>query len=303
MFKFFKSKFKKISDKIKKLSIGLKLKNLFSKKIDEDLFNELEKLFYESDLGARLSLELTDKIKKILKKNPEFKFEDIIEILKKDLLNEIVEYKEKDIKKPHVIMVVGVNGAGKTTTIAKLANYYKNQNKKVLLVAADTYRAAAVDQLDIWAKRLDIDIVKSNQGSDAASCVFDGLTKAKSKDIDIVIIDTAGRLHTKINLMQELEKISRISKKVIETAPDETILVIDATSGQNAIDQAKTFNSYTPISSIFLSKLDGTSKGGIVIAIQKDLQKPIQFIGIGEKIDDIEVFDPISFIDALLKVD
>jgi fused signal recognition particle receptor len=199
-------------------------------------------------------------------------------------------------------MVVGVNGAGKTTTIAKLANFYKNQDKKVLLVAADTYRAAAVDQLDIWAKKLEIDIVKSNKGADAASTVFDGLTKAKSKDIDIVIIDTAGRLHTKTNLMQELEKISRVSKKVIENSPNETILVIDATTGQNAIDQAKTFNSYTTISSIFLSKLDGTSKGGIVIAIQKDLKIPIQFIGVGEKIDDIEIFDSISFVDTLLKV-
>ncbi|NGX56343.1 MAG: Signal recognition particle receptor FtsY [Candidatus Anoxychlamydiales bacterium] len=302
MFNFFKSKFKKISEKLKKISIGNKLKNLFSKKIDEDLFFELEKLFYESDLGAKLSIELSEKIKEIIKKNPNFKFEDIIEIIKKDLLNEIVKEDEKTIKKPHVIMVVGVNGAGKTTSIAKLANYYKSQNKKVLIAAADTYRAAAVDQIDIWAKKLNIDIVKSTQGSDPAACVFDAITSATKKDIDIVIIDTAGRLHTKIDLMQELNKISRVSKKVISDAPHETILVLDATTGQNALDQAKIFNSYAPITSIFLTKLDGTAKGGIVISIQKELKIPIKFVGIGEKADDIEIFDPTAFIETLLSI-
>jgi fused signal recognition particle receptor len=303
MFKFFKSKIKKITLSLKRLSIGKKLKELFSKKIDTNLFEELEKLFYESDLGVKLSCQLTDKIKDILRKNPNIQTNEILEIIKKELLKEIIFYQEKGLKKLHVIMIVGVNGSGKTTSIAKIAKYYQDQEKKVLLIAADTYRAAAIEQLEIWAKKLNIDIIKSTRGSDPSSVVFDGLCAAKARDIDIVIIDTAGRLHTNINLMQELEKIKRVSNKIIENAPHETILIVDATTGQNGIDQAKIFNNYTPISSIFLTKLDGSAKGGIVLSIQKELKVPIKWIGIGEKLEDISSFDPEKFIDDLLSTE
>jgi len=303
MFKFFKSKLKKVAISLKKFSIGRKLKALFSKKVDDSLFDELEKLCYESDLGVKISVELTDKVREILKKDPNTSAEEILKILKDELLNDIIEYKEIERKKPHVIMIVGVNGSGKTTSIAKVAKHYKDQKKSVLLIAADTYRAAAVDQLDSWAKKIDVDIVKSKQGSDPSSVVFDGLTAALNRDIDIVIIDTAGRLHTKTNLMQELEKIKRVSNKVIENSPHETLLVVDATSGQNGVDGAKIFNSYTPISSIFLTKLDGSAKGGIVLSIQKEIKVPIQWIGLGESLDDISPFRAKEFIDDLLSTD
>ncbi|NGX33766.1 MAG: Signal recognition particle receptor FtsY [Candidatus Anoxychlamydiales bacterium] len=303
MFKFFKSKLKKLSISLKKFSIGRKLKSLFSKKNDKTLFDELEKLFYESDLGVKISIELTDKVREILKKDPNTSADEILKILKTELLNEVIEKKEIDLKKPHVVMIVGVNGSGKTTSIAKVANYYKDLGKKVLLIAADTYRAAAVEQLSSWAQKIGVDIVKSKQGSDPSSVVFDGLTAAKNRDIDIVIIDTAGRLHTKINLMQELEKIKRVSNNVIENSPHETLLVVDATSGQNGVDAAKIFNSYTPISSIFLTKLDGTAKGGIVLSIQKEIKVPIKWIGLGETLNDITDFDAKDFIEDLLSTD
>lgn len=303
MFKFFKSKIKKIALSLKRLSIGKKIKELFSKKIDDNLFEELEKLFYESDLGVTLSCDLTQKIKDIIKKDPNIKINEILDILKKELIKETIQYQEVELKKPHVIMVVGVNGSGKTTSIAKIAKYYQDLGKTVLLIAADTYRAAAVDQLETWANRLGIDIIKSLRGSDPSSVVFDGLTAAKARGVDVVIIDTAGRLHTKTNLMQELEKIKRVANKVIENTPHETILIIDATTGQNGVDQARVFNSYTPISSIFLTKLDGTAKGGIVLAIQKELKVPIKWIGVGEKLEDIDNFDAEKFIDDLLSIE
>ncbi|NGX48930.1 MAG: Signal recognition particle receptor FtsY [Candidatus Anoxychlamydiales bacterium] len=303
MFKFFKSKLKKVAISLKKFSIGRKLKALFSKKLDASLFEELEKLFYESDLGVKIALELTDKVREILKKDPDTSSDEILKILKAELLNDIIEYEEVEKKKPHVIMIVGVNGSGKTTSIAKIAKHYKDEGKKVLLIAADTYRAAAVDQLASWAEKTDVDIVKSKQGSDPSSVVFDGLTAALNRDVDIVIIDTAGRLHTKTGLMQELEKLKRVSNKVIENSPHETLLVVDATSGQNGVDGAKIFNSYTPISSIFLTKLDGTAKGGIVLSIQKEIKVPIQWIGLGEKLGDITAFNAKEFVDDLLSTE
>lgn len=303
MFKFFKSKIKKIALSLKKFSIGKKIKELFSRKPDASLFEELEKLFYESDLGVALSCELTEKIKKILKDAPDTDFNEILKILKQELLKQTIPYQELELKKPHVIMIVGVNGSGKTTSIAKLANYYKEEGKNVLLIAADTYRAAAVDQLEVWANKIGIDIIKSLRGSDPSAVVFDGLTAAKARDADVVIIDTAGRLHTKTNLMQELEKIKRVANKVIENTPNETILVIDATTGQNGVDQARIFNNYTPISSIFLSKLDGTAKGGIVLSVQKELKVPIKWIGIGEKLEDIQHFDAEKFLDDLFSIE
>jgi len=303
MFKFFKSKLKKITLSLKRLSIGKKIKDLFSKNKDPIFFEELEKLFYESDLGVSLSCELTEKIKELLKKDPNIKINDVLNIIKKELLKKTLQYQEIELKKPHVIMIVGVNGSGKTTSIAKLAKYYQDLEKKVLLIAADTYRAAAVDQLEEWAKKIDVEIIKSLKGSDPSSVVFDGLSAAKARDIDIVIIDTAGRLHTKTNLMQELEKIKRVSNKVLGNTPHEIILVVDATTGQNGVDQAKIFNNYTPISSIFLTKLDGTAKGGIVLSIQKELKVPIKWIGTGEKFQDLTKFDAKKFLDDLLSME
>lgn len=300
MFKFIK---RKITSIFSKFSIGKKLKNLFSRKIDDSLFEDLEKLFYESDLGVRLSVDLTEKIKAILKKDPDLKIDEILNILKNELKKEKVEFKDVEMKKPHVIMIVGVNGGGKTTSIAKLAHYYKKQNKKVLLIAADTFRAAAVDQLSNWAKKVDVDIIKSQIGADPSAVVFDGLKAALSRDIDIVLIDTAGRLHTKTDLMQELEKIKKVSSKVVENSPHETILIVDATTGQNAIDQARIFNSYTPITSIFLTKLDGSAKGGIVLSIQKQINASVKWIGTGEKMEDISKFSFDIFIDDLLSLE
>jgi fused signal recognition particle receptor len=303
MFSFFKSKIKSITNFIKKFSIGKKIKALFSQEINDKLFDEFEKLLYESDLGIKISSDLTLKLKDIFKKNNNLKIDEIIKIIKNELLKDTIPFQEAPLKNPHIIMIVGVNGSGKTTSIAKLAKFYKDMGKKVLLIAADTYRAAAIEQLEIWANKIDVDIVKSKQGLDPASVIFDGLNAAKSRDVDVVIIDTAGRLHTKTNLMQELEKIKRVTKKIIEDAPHETILVVDATTGQNAVSQAKTFNEYTPLSSIFLTKLDGSAKGGIVIAIQNEIKVPIKWIGIGEKIEDIEPFDINKFLDDLLSLD
>ncbi len=303
MFKFFKSKIKKALYSLKRISIGKKLTALFSKKYDVNLYEELEKLFYESDLGVTISVDLTNKLKEFMKKESDITPEKLLEKIKQELLKDVHPYEEIEMKKPHVVMIVGVNGSGKTTSIAKIAKYYHDQNQKVLLIAADTFRAAAVDQLKLWAKKIGVDIISSKHGSDPSSVVFDGLSAAKARDVDVVIIDTAGRLHTKTNLMQELEKIKRVSNKVIEEAPHETLLVIDATTGQNGIDQAKAFNSYTPISSIFLSKLDGTAKGGIVLAIQKEIKVPIKWIGVGERLEDIASFDEKKFIDDLLSID
>jgi len=303
MLKFFKSKLKKAALSLKKFSIGKKIKELFLKKTDINFFEELERLFYEADLGVRLSLELTKKIKEMIQKHPKYKTEEIIKIIKDELISKIIQPQVIKKQKPHVIMIVGVNGSGKTTSIAKLAKFYQNQNKKVMLVAADTYRAAAIEQLTYWAEKIGCQIIKSAPKSDPSSVVFDALTAAKSREVDIVIIDTAGRLHTKTNLMQELEKIKRVTNKVIDNSLAETILVVDATTGQNAIDQAKIFNSYTPISSIFLTKLDGTAKGGIVLSIQNELKIPIKWVGVGEKLENLEIFDAEKFIEDLLALE
>lgn len=201
---------------------------------------------------------------------------------------------------PTCLLVVGINGSGKTTSVAKLAKYYKNKGKKVLLVAADTFRAAATTQLDTWADRVGVDIVKGQMGSDPAAVVFDAMNAAISRGSEIIIIDTAGRLHVKTDLMNELQKIRRICAKIIPDAPHETLLVLDATIGQNAIDQAKTFNKFTPLTGIVLTKLDGTTKGGSGVAIQKECGIPIKFLGLGESFDDLQPFEAQSFADALL---
>ena len=306
VFKFFKKSFSSIS---KSSSIlGRKLRGLFQRKIDEDLLEELEEILYEADLGVSTATEIVDKIRENAKKNPKQSSEDLLAEIKTYLL-EIIQTNipnEEAIKieeGPEIILIVGVNGSGKTTSVAKLAKHYHKQGKKVLLAAADTFRAAAVEQLDRWAKTLDIDIIKGVTEADPSSVVFDAVTAGKARGCDVVLVDTAGRLHTKQDLMQELQKIRRTCKKVIPSAPHKTLLVLDSTIGQNAIDQAKTFHKHTPMNGLILTKMDGTAKGGVVISIVRELGLPISYLGSGEGIDDLAPFDAESFIDGLLAGD
>ena len=308
MFNFFKSKIKKFSHKVLKLksNLGISIKSLFSKKIDAATLSDLEKIFYEADLGVTASVELVERVETYLKKNKDLSPDEILRMIKEDLLRtlgtELEEEKEEKEEQapPSVILIVGVNGSGKTTSIAKLANLYKNMGKSVLIVAADTFRAAAVEQLSSWAEKASVDIVKSKQNADPAAVVYDALSAAKARKSDIVLIDTAGRLQNKSELMQELEKIKRVCSKQIDNAPHTIYLTLDATTGQNAIDQARIFNQFTPISGIILSKMDGSAKGGIIIAIKKELNIPVIWVGVGEKIGDIIPFDAKDFVDELL---
>lgn len=281
--------------------IGDKLRLLFKGPVNETLLDKLEEILYEADLGVAYAAELTDQIRQKLKKDPSISGDVLIDDIRKKILHHLKQhtYQENLKTSPHVILIVGVNGNGKTTSLAKLAHFYHQAGKKVILGAADTFRAAASEQLEIWAQRLKIDIVKGNPKSDPSSVVFDTVSAGVSRHADIVLIDTAGRLHTKIPLMQELEKIKRSCKKIIPDAPHETLLVLDATTGQNAVDQAQTFNKFTPITGLILTKLDGTAKGGTLIAIQRKLGIPVKFIGVGEGIEDLQPFDPESFVEAL----
>jgi fused signal recognition particle receptor len=299
MLNFFKkliSPFTKI-----KWSLGNKIRSLFQRPATPETFSELEQLFYEADLGASIALELTEKLQDRFRKNRDPA--SFIPFIKEELLK-VFELDQKpsiEMGSPHVILVVGVNGSGKTTSLIKLAYHYQKEGKKVLIAAADTFRAAAVDQLQTWADRLSISLVKSKMGSDPAAVAFDALTAASARGIDVVLIDTAGRLQTKKDLMEELAKVRRIVKEKVKNGPHETLLVLDATIGQNALDQARTFHQFTPISGIILSKLDGSAKGGIAVAIQKELKIPILWVGMGEKEGDLFPFDPSSYVDALLQ--
>lgn len=307
MFTFFKSKWKKATSIFSKMrfAIGGKLKSLFAKKRDDSLYDELEELLFEADLGSEYALELTEKVKKLLLKNPDLLPEQIIDFLKNEISSLFTDIPDltPTMNKPHVIMIVGVNGSGKTTSIAKLAKNYKDAGKTVLIAAGDTFRAAAIDQLDIWAKRLNIDIVKSKPNGDPASVAYDAICSAKAKGLDVVIIDTAGRLQTKTELMHELEKIKKVSSKLEAGAPHETYIALDATTGQNALDQIEIFHKFTPISGIILTKLDGSAKGGIVACIYKKFHIPVKWIGIGEQMDDLVPFNPQAFVDKLLSSD
>jgi fused signal recognition particle receptor len=307
--KFLKSSYENVKQAFAKTGslIGGKLSSLFKGKIDESTLERLEQLLYEADLGVHYAKQLTNNIRELLKKNPDATSEQLIQEIRQALLKDIQADSINDLAgtlvgQPHVILIVGVNGNGKTTSVAKLAHRYKESGKKVIIGAADTFRAAAVEQLETWADRLKIDIVKGHSKSDPASVVFDTLSAAKARQADIVLIDTAGRLHTKTALMQELEKMRRICKKNDSAAPHETLLVLDATTGQNAIDQAKTFNQFTPLTGLILTKLDGSAKGGIVLAIHQKLNLPIRFIGVGEGIEDLQPFDSKSFIDTLFAI-
>lgn len=305
---FIKSSYKKVKGALAKTGslLGNQIRALFKGPINISTLEQLEQLLYEADLGMQTASELTKKVRDLHTSQPEldanalllFIQNEIITILTK-LPTSLIDVSDSDL--PRVILVVGVNGNGKTTTVAKLAKYFKDHNKTVLVGAADTFRAAATEQLETWAGRLAIDIVKGHAKSDPAAVAFDSVTAGKARHSDVVIIDTAGRLHTKTNLMQELDKIRRTCKKVHSSSPHETLLVLDATTGQNAIDQAKTFNQYVPITGLILTKLDGSAKGGIVVSIYRQLGIPVKFIGVGESLEDLEPFQPEDFVKALFE--
>ena len=298
---FLKSSYNKVKQALGKTLLGQKIRALFGGAIDEETLEHLEKLLYEADLGVQLSVELTGKIRNRLRQNPKLSGDELLHELRQEIL-QIITFDAQlppttDV--PEIILIVGVNGNGKTTSVAKLAKRYKDSGKKVLVAAADTFRAAAMEQLATWAERLGIDIVRGAPNSDPAAVTFDAVSAAKARQMDVVLIDTAGRLHTKTPLMQELEKIKRSCRKFSPASPHETWLVIEASVGQNAIEQAATFNKFTPITGLILTKLDGSAKGGIVIAIQRQLKIPVKFIGVGEGVDDLEPFNAETFVQAL----
>ncbi len=281
---------------------------LGGRKIDNKLLDEIEELLITADIGINTTEKLIDTLKNRVKREGIEEAEKIYGLLKEEIFKLLItspsakndaDYVIENINKPHTIMVVGVNGVGKTTTIGKLAFNYKAKGYDVTIGAADTFRAAANEQLEIWSQRAGVDIVQSGHGADPASVAYDTVKSAVAKNKDVVIIDTAGRLHNKGHLMQELEKISRVMKKVHETAPHEVFLVLDATTGQNAIVQAKEFLKVSQLSGIVLTKLDGTAKGGVVIAIAAELGIPVRYIGVGEKIHDLQAFDAMKFVEAL----
>lgn len=297
--------FSKIKEGLKKTSDAVtnQFDTIISafQKVDEDFLEELEEAMILADLGAVTAAKATEELRKRAKKEKIETKEEIQKVLKEILCDMMLDNEElKTNTKPAVILVIGVNGVGKTTTIGKLASSFAKDGKSVILGAADTFRAAAADQLTIWAKRSGADIVKHAEGADPASVVFDTIAAAKARESDVIIIDTAGRLHNKANLMNELSKINRIIERELPNADRETLLVLDATTGQNAVSQAEHFNKVSALTGIVLTKLDGTAKGGIVINISGGLQIPVKFIGVGEGIDDLMPFDKREFIDAVL---
>ncbi|MBD5130077.1 MAG: signal recognition particle-docking protein FtsY [Ruminococcaceae bacterium] len=269
-------------------------------KIDEDFFDELEETLILSDIGAETSADICDKLRAEVKRTGTTEPADVKQMLK-DIISEILTggNEMKLETKPSVIMVIGVNGAGKTTTIGKMAARFKAGGNKVIVAAADTFRAAAIDQLNVWTERAGVDIVKHGEGSDPAAVVFDAISAAKARGADIVLCDTAGRLHNKKNLMEELKKIARIITRELPEASVETLLVLDATTGQNAVNQARLFNETADITGIVLTKLDGTAKGGIIIPIKNELGLPVKLVGVGEKIEDLQEFIPEDYVNAL----
>ncbi|KAF5069716.1 signal recognition particle-docking protein FtsY [Acetobacterium wieringae] len=267
---------------------------------DDDFFDELEETLILSDLGAQTSVKITEALRAKIKETRSKSKEEVVGFLK-EILVEMVQVETEKPQLPTIMLIVGVNGVGKTTTIAKLSERYKKEGKKVVIAAADTFRAAAVEQLDEWAKRVGVDIIKSTTGADPSSVIFDAIGAAKARKADILICDTAGRLHNKVNLMKELEKISRVINREGEGFSIHNLMVLDATTGQNAINQAQVFHECVEIKGIVLTKLDGTAKGGIAISIIDEMQIPIEYVGIGEKSEDLIDFDPKKFVDLLFE--
>ncbi len=297
--------FKKIKSALFKTGsfLGSRLKALFSSPLSDEAYEKLEQILYEADIGSIVTQELIADVKNFLKRHPNSKADEIIARMKEHA-DEILSAAPKIVPQqgsPHVILIVGINGSGKTTSIAKLAAHYKREGKKVLVAAADTFRAGAIDQLTLWSEKLGIEIVKAQPGSDPSSVAFDALTAASKRGLDIVLIDTAGRLQNKTDLMKELEKIRRTTAKVVPHAPHEVLLVLDATTGQNAVEQAKIFNQFTPLTGIILTKLDGSAKGGVVLPIYKELGIPILWVGVGEKADDLIPFEKKSYLSGLFE--
>lgn len=288
-------------------AVSEQVNNVFSVfvKVDEELFESLEEALIMADLGMETSIEIIDQLRDRVKKkyitDGNLVKEELYSVIS-DVLCETDNTMNLETS-PSVILVIGVNGVGKTTSIGKMAAFYKSQGKKVLLAAADTFRAAAIDQLDIWANRSGCEIIKHNEGSDPAAVVFDACNAAKARGADILICDTAGRLHNKKNLMAELEKINRVISRELPDSSRENLLVLDATTGQNAVSQAKLFSEVSDLTGIVLTKLDGTAKGGIVISIAKEQSLPVKFIGVGEGIDDLQTFNPADFAKALFDTD
>jgi fused signal recognition particle receptor len=277
---------------------------LGQKKIDQDLLDELEGILFAADLGTKTSHQLIEGVRQGLKRGELEQPDRVKEFIKQEILRTL-QFGEKPLSidfsqtKPFVIMVVGVNGVGKTTTLGKIAYQYSSRGKKVLIGAADTFRAAAVEQLEIWAKRADADLIKQSKGSDPSAVAFDTLHAAKAREADLVFIDTAGRLHTKVNLMEELKKLKRIVSRESPGAPHEVLLVLDATNGQNAISQAKLFHEAIGVTGIALTKLDGTAKGGIIVGITEEFRIPVRYIGVGEGMEDLREFNASEFVEAL----
>ena len=283
-------------NKISKVIVG-------KSKVDDEVLDELEEILISSDVGVKTTLKIIDSIESRVSKDRYIGSNELDIILKEEIMGVIDSSDEENQfiisdKKPHVILVVGVNGVGKTTSIGKMANHYKSMGLKVVIGASDTFRAAAIEQLEIWAKRVDVDLIKQEMGSDPASVAFDTLGSAINKNADVVLIDTAGRLHNKVNLMNELGKIKRVLQKKNIDAPHEIILVIDGSTGQNAFEQAKQFSNVTEITSLVVTKLDGTAKGGVVLGISDQFKIPIKFIGIGEGLDDLQLFNKKEFVNS-----
>ncbi len=321
---FFKKIFsseKKISEEAKQsLDKGLEKtkESFFSKltkavagksKVDDDVLDNLEEVLVSSDVGVETTLKIIKRIEKRVAEDKYLGTDELNKILREEiagLLSEIDSGDASEVSipegtRPHVIMVVGVNGVGKTTTIGKLASQFKNKGYKVVLGAADTFRAAAIDQLQIWADRTGVSIVRQEMGSDPASVAFDTLKSAVAQNADVVIIDTAGRLHNKVNLMNELSKVKRVMQKVLDDAPHEVLLVLDGSTGQNAFEQAKQFTAATEVTALAVTKLDGTAKGGVVIGISDQFQIPVKYIGVGEGVNDLQVFNKYEFVDSFFK--
>ena len=316
------SLFKKIFNKEKKENLDKGLEksktSFFDKmskavagkdKVDEEVLDDLENVLVSSDVGVTTTIKIINRIEERVARDKYLGTDELNKILREEiagLLSETNTGEGSDIdipqdKKPYVIMVVGVNGVGKTTTIGKLAHQFKSKGKKVVLGAADTFRAAAIDQLQIWADRTDVPIIKQKMGSDPASVAFDTVQSAVKMDADVVLIDTAGRLHNKVNLMNELTKVKRVMQKTIPDAPHEVLLVLDGSTGQNAFEQAKQFTAATEVTSLAVTKLDGTAKGGVVIGISDQFKIPVKYIGVGEGIEDLQVFNKYEFVDSFFK--
>lgn len=312
IFSFFSKDKKETLDK----GLSKTKENVFSKitraiagksKVDDEVLDNLEEVLITSDVGVDTTLKIIERIEMRVEKDKYVNTQELTAILREEIANLLTENNTEDTdnftlpegKKPYVIMVVGVNGVGKTTTIGKLAYQFKKAGKKVYLGAADTFRAAAVEQLVIWSERVGVPIVKQKMGSDPASVAFDTLSSAQANDADVVIIDTAGRLHNKINLMNELTKIKNVMKKVIPDAPHEILLVLDGSTGQNAFEQAKQFTAATEVNALAITKLDGTAKGGVVIGISDHFRIPVKYIGLGEGMEDLQVFRKKEFVDSL----